>query len=145
MRLAGFSRRAGAADRQSGVAAVEMALILPLFMVLVMGAIDWGWFFFVHQRVVNAAREGARAGTLLPPPPQTAIVDAEDEAQDGAEDYLERAQLQRTGVTATYQAVGAADGIRVTIAYPFQGLTGFLAGLGLLPTEARATAVMRWQ
>jgi hypothetical protein len=138
-------RSGGRHDGQRGAAAVEFALILPLFMTLVMGAIDWGWFFFVHQRVVNAAREGSRAGTLLPPPPATAIGDARDEAIDGAEDYLERAQLQRTGVTADYEAVGAADGIRVTIAYPFQGLTGFFSSLGLLPAQARATALMRWQ
>src|SRR5262249_23270313 len=47
-----------------GGAAVEFALVLPLFMALVMGALDYGWFFFSSQVVTNAAREGARAATL---------------------------------------------------------------------------------
>jgi Flp pilus assembly protein TadG len=132
-------------DRQRGVAAVELALILPIFLVLVMGTIDWGWYFFVHQRVVNAAREGARAGTVLPPPPRTTIGAAEDEAEDAALDYLERAQLSRAGVSATYEAVSGVDGIRVTIVYPFAPLTGFFNGLGLIPATARASALMRWQ
>jgi Flp pilus assembly protein TadG len=135
----------GRRERQRGAAAVEFALLLPLLMTLVMGAMDWGWFFFVHQRVVNAAREGARAGTLLPPAPPEGQVDlAVAEAQDAAEDYLERAQLDRKGVTAEFEA-GAAPAIKVTIAYPFSALTGFFSGLGLLPTEAKAVAVMRWQ
>jgi Flp pilus assembly protein TadG len=135
----------GRRDRQGGAAAVEFALLLPLMMTLVMGAIDWGWFFFVHQRVVNAAREGARAGTLVPPPPPEDQTDAAvAEAQDAAEDYLERAQLERKGVTAVFEA-GAAPAIKVTIAYPFKALTGFFSTLGLLPTEARAVAVMRWE
>jgi Flp pilus assembly protein TadG len=138
----GLARRR---DGQGGVAAVEMALVLPILLVLVMGAIDWGWYFFVHQRVVNAAREGARAGTVLPPPPQTSIGEAEGEAADAALDYLERAQLSRAGVSAVYETVAGVDGIRVTIAYPFAPLTGFFSGLGLIPTQARASALMRWQ
>jgi Flp pilus assembly protein TadG len=135
-------------DRERGVAAVEFAIVSILFFTLVMGTLEWGWFFFVHQRVVNAAREGARAGTLLPPPPTSTAEDAELAARTAAEDYLQRVLLQRRGVTATWEAIGAGggvDAIRVQIDYPVEPLTGFFSGMGLLPTHARATSVMRWQ
>jgi Flp pilus assembly protein TadG len=140
--------RRPARDPERGVAAVEFAIVAMLFFTLVMGTMEWGWYFFIHQRVVNAAREGARAGTLLQPPPTTAEADAVDRAQDAAEDYLEQVSLERTGVSAAYEligGVGGVDAIRVTIEYPIDPLTGFFSGLGMLPTHARATSVMRWQ
>src|SRR5262245_18185650 len=50
-----------------GGAAVEFALVMPRFMGLVMGALDYGYFFYSSQIVTNAAREGARAGVLANP------------------------------------------------------------------------------
>jgi Flp pilus assembly protein TadG len=135
-------------DPERGVAAVEFAIVSLLFFTIVMGTLEWGWYFFIHQRVVNAAREGARAGTLLPPPPLSTADDAENAAQDAAEDYLERVLLDRQGVTASWEPIGGmggVDAIRVDINYPYAQLTGFFSGLGLLPTHARATSVMRWQ
>jgi Flp pilus assembly protein TadG len=43
---------------------VEFAIVLPVFLMLVLGAIDWGWFFVVQDAVSNAAREGARAAVV---------------------------------------------------------------------------------
>jgi Flp pilus assembly protein TadG len=45
--------------------AVEFALVLPLMLLLVLGGIDWGYYFFTGEIVANAAREGARAGSLV--------------------------------------------------------------------------------
>jgi hypothetical protein len=135
-------------DPQRGVAAVEFAIISMLFFTIVMGTIEWGWYFFIHQRVVNAAREGARAGTLLPPPPLSTTDQAENAAHDAAEDYLQQVLLQRRGVSTRYQPIGGGggvDAIRVDINYPIEPLTGFFTSLGILPTHARATSVMRWQ
>jgi Flp pilus assembly protein TadG len=130
------------------VAAVEFAIVSLLFFTIVMGTIEWGWYFFIHQRVVNAAREGARAGTLLPPPPLSAAEDAEAAAEDAAGDYLQRVLLERQGGSASWEPIGGGggvDAVRVDINYPFEPLTGFFTGLGILPTHARATSVMRWQ
>lgn len=46
--------------RRSGAAAVEAALVLPLFFLVVMGVIEFGRAFMVAQLLTNAAREGAR-------------------------------------------------------------------------------------
>jgi Flp pilus assembly protein TadG len=128
---------------QRGAAAIEFALILPLFLILVLGAIDWGWYFFIDQLVTNAAREGARAGTMLPPRPTSTAGQAETAAQDAGLAFLQRVRLNRTGVVATYTTVDGTDAISVTVTYPVGSLTGFLRTL--VPANARATSVMRWQ
>ena len=46
---------------------VEMAIVTPIFVLLIMGIIDFGFLFQRYEVVVNAAREGARlaiVGTL---------------------------------------------------------------------------------
>jgi Flp pilus assembly protein TadG len=50
--------------RERGAAAVEMALILPLLILLVGGIVDLGRLFWVEVQITNAAREGARAGVV---------------------------------------------------------------------------------
>jgi Flp pilus assembly protein TadG len=139
-------RKDDSRNRQSGVAAVEFALVLPLLLTLVMGAIDWGWFFFIDQVVTNSAREGARAGTVLAPPPTSTTAQAQSAAQQASLDFLERAHFARQGVVASYTTIGTApgtDAISVTVTYPVGSLTGLLSNV--MPVNARATAVMRWQ
>lgn len=41
---------------------VEFALVLPFFLVVVMGTIDLGWALRAYVTLSNAAREGARYG-----------------------------------------------------------------------------------
>jgi len=50
--------------RQRGQAAVETALLLPALVILLFGIIMTGFTFYAFIQVSNAAREGARAGSL---------------------------------------------------------------------------------
>jgi Flp pilus assembly protein TadG len=52
------------ADRPRAAAAVELALILPLFLLLVLGCIDFGRFAYTFIAVTNAARAGAGVGVM---------------------------------------------------------------------------------
>jgi hypothetical protein len=51
-----------------GSSAVEFALALPVFLILVIGIIEFGWYFFVQHTLQFATREGMRlalvGGTL---------------------------------------------------------------------------------
>jgi Flp pilus assembly protein TadG len=44
----------------SGVAAVEMALSLPILLVLICGSVELGNYFMDEHRLVKAVRDGAR-------------------------------------------------------------------------------------
>jgi Flp pilus assembly protein TadG len=46
----------------NGQSIVEFALILPVFLLLVMGIVDFGWLFRDYVTITNSAREGARLG-----------------------------------------------------------------------------------
>lgn len=43
---------------------VEMALVLPVFFMVVLGIVEFGRAMMVAQLVTNAAREGARIGVV---------------------------------------------------------------------------------
>ena len=58
-------RRPG--DRgEAGAAALEFALLFPLFLVLVFGAVDFGLAVQRQSQLNNAAREGAREAVFNP-------------------------------------------------------------------------------
>ena len=46
--------------RESGQAIVEFALVLPMFLLLVMGILDFGWLFYNYIAFENSARNAAR-------------------------------------------------------------------------------------
>ena len=49
---------------ERGNSLVEMALMLPVCLILFLGIIEVGFLLFAHVQVANAAREGARYGSL---------------------------------------------------------------------------------
>ena len=51
---------------QRGAAAAELAIVLPIFIILVFGIIEFGLAFNRLQGVHAAAREGARVGAISP-------------------------------------------------------------------------------
>ncbi len=55
----------------AGAAVVEFAIVLNLFLVLIMGMIDFGHAWFIRQMIVNASREGARYGVVFTTPKRT--------------------------------------------------------------------------
>jgi Flp pilus assembly protein TadG len=120
-----------------GAAAIEFALVLPLLLALVLGAIDWGYYFFVEQVVVNAAREGARVGTLQSNATQA---DALNNAQSACTSFITQAGLNSAGATCT-PSTGAGPSIVVTASYPTGSLTGFMNAI--VPAQAFARAEMR--
>jgi Flp pilus assembly protein TadG len=48
---------------EGGGVAVEFAILLPVFLLLVFGIVDFGHAWYMKQLVSNASREGARYGT----------------------------------------------------------------------------------
>jgi Flp pilus assembly protein TadG len=47
---------------QHGGAAVEFALVLPVFVAVLFGMVDYGWYFYQKFTMASAIREGVRLG-----------------------------------------------------------------------------------
>jgi len=52
--------------KRKGAAAVEMAIVLPIFFIMVFGIIEFGRGMMALQIITNSAREGARACAVNP-------------------------------------------------------------------------------
>ena len=61
-RMASRRRRLGS----RGQSLVEFSLVLPVFLLLVAGMVDFGMGLYSNITVLNAAREGARVGITDP-------------------------------------------------------------------------------
>jgi hypothetical protein len=46
--------------RENGTQLVELAIVLPVFMILMAGAAEFGRFFYTYSALTNAVRAGAR-------------------------------------------------------------------------------------
>jgi Flp pilus assembly protein TadG len=68
---------------QSGAAAVEFALVVPIFVLLVVGIIDFGFAFNAQISLTQAVREGVRLGAVGVAPSETAMEDRLDQAYAG--------------------------------------------------------------
>ena len=122
--------------QERGAELIEMALVLPLLLLIVMGIIDMGFMFQKMNVVTNAAREGARAG-ILP--------DYEDDTDVAArvEDYLKSAGINvecpsadcvmaspTESVTPSVGAAYNARRVQVTIFHPWTFLSPIAALFG---------------
>jgi Flp pilus assembly protein TadG len=54
-------------NRRRGQAMVEFALVIPIFMLVLSGILDFGFALFSRMTVINAARDGARAAIMVEP------------------------------------------------------------------------------
>jgi Flp pilus assembly protein TadG len=100
----------------SGEALLEMALVLPILLVLSMGMLDFGRAFHAKSAIDQAAREGARVAVLSQPPDAAA-------AQARVADVLSANGI----VGAPPATVSAVDPVTntvtVTVTYSFKFVT----------------------
>ena len=111
-----------------GVAAVEMALVLPILVVLVLGIIEFGILMFSQQVITNASREGARQGIVLATPRPT-----EGDVENVVNNYITAANIDGGLAEVIVVGAGGAAGTNLTVAvnYPYQfiALNNFVPGL----------------
>jgi Flp pilus assembly protein TadG len=103
---------------ERGAALIEVALTLPLLLLVAIGIFEFGRAYQTQQVLTNAAREGARVA-VLPNQPANA-------ADTRAHAYLTAGQLPNADsatvtVTSTTINIGGTTtpGSRVTVNYPF--------------------------
>jgi Flp pilus assembly protein TadG len=131
--------RRRASDCQSGAAAVELALVLPILLVLVFGIVDFGRAYNAQISLTQAAREGARVRAL-----------GGDAAATTTRVQLAAGFLPAASVSVAPGAACPAnplptDVVTVTASSTFTYATpvGALAGFAAGPITLSGTGVMR--
>jgi Flp pilus assembly protein TadG len=130
-----------------GQALAEMAIILPVLLLMVFGIIEMSNAWRSFQVVTNAAREGARVAILEPPRTDSII-------NERIEVHLDGGGLDPANATITIQcfdpvgnAAGSVCGVsgyeaRIRVDYPFTfDVLGRLAAL--VPLNLSSTSSMR--
>ena len=114
--------------RRPAAAALELAVVLPVVMLLVLGCVDVGRFSHVHTTLTNAARAGGEvAGTNAYTPATYALW--EQKVKDAV--TTEMAGLDgfdpaRLTVTVTVELPpGDPKRVRIDVAYPFDTVVGW--------------------
>ena len=110
-----------------GVAMVEAALLLPLLLLIVLGAVDFGRFAYSHIAITNAARTGAAFGAVNPFTTATRTVWETNVRQRITDDLgptLSAAPgfAPATDVTAvrSIETLTGLWSVRVEVSYPFR-------------------------
>ena len=124
--------------RPRGAVLIEFVIVLPVFLLLLLAAVDWGWYFVVRETAVNATREGARVGSVAP------AGLAVDDATLAVRTYLTNSLGPRhvRAPVVTVVTVGGRQAVSVSLVdYPAGSITGFTATQ--VPTTLTASTVMR--
>lgn len=122
---------------------VEFALILPLMLLLLAGAVDLGRLFYTYIGMQNAAREGVAYAIFHAPdaagdpPPISQITLFARQEMGGNEDLAVSASCPAGDCTATDTLPG--NKISVTVSLTFSFITPFIPTMDL---SASSTAVI---
>jgi len=121
---------------EKGAELVEMAFVVLIFLVLMMGVFEFGRAFNIYQNITNAAREGARFA-VAPQRGGTTNYPNNTEVSDVINSFMRSSYLNPAVATINIQlnnqnidpactpciaGGGCACGTRVSISYPFSFL-----------------------
>jgi Flp pilus assembly protein TadG len=119
-------------------AAVEFAIVAPVFLLLVFGMIEYGRMVMVQQIITNASREGAR----------TAVLDGATTAsvETAVNNYLSSGSISGATVTVSPNPPSSAqygDPVTVTVSVPFSQVSWLPSPMYLGGKTLTSSTVMR--
>ena len=128
---------------QTGTSVVEMAIVLPLLLLLVFAIGDFGIAYTRWNSLTNAVREGARAGVVYQLNCDPATVEAQVKAT--VANYAASSGLDGPSIITTVNGscMGTDTQLKVTATVPYN-YVAMAALAGFAPTlNLRAQTVMR--
>jgi Flp pilus assembly protein TadG len=124
--------------QRRGAAAVEFAVVAPVFLLLVFGMVEYGRMVMVQQLLTNASREGARK----------AVLDGSktEDVKTLVNDYLVNSSIKGATVTVTPNPPSSAAfgaPVTVSVSVPFDKVSWLPGPMYLRGKTMTASAVMR--
>lgn len=143
--------------RDAGVAAIELAMLVPMLALLLLGMFDYGKYMWVAVAATQAAREGARelskisVGSCSSTTAVNAAIATEQGSSGSAKLFMNQIGLSSaTTVTATCVTTVNLASVpnptwKVALQVDFPPLMGYMTRSNLMPkgtgTTARVNAV----
>lgn len=133
-------QRRSTANSQSGAVAVEFALVLPIFLVLVLGIFEFGRAFNIQISLSEAAREAARYAAIHQSDSTYNVGDAQAAGVAAAPSV----DLDPSDITIASSGTSPCN-VEVNISYSTPWMTGFPSLVPGMPAELdfSGTGVMR--
>jgi len=125
---------------RDGAAMVEFAIVLPVFLLITWGVIDFGRLFFTSNSLANATREGARyAAVLVDPIASSAQVKAQVKSA-----FVPFGGPAITDAEISIDTLTVPGGVIVTVTgYPAPVLTPLSRLIGATSTMTRKSTFRR--
>jgi Flp pilus assembly protein TadG len=139
-------RRFRRSSRTRGQSLVEFAVVLPVFLLILSGILDFGFLLYSRMSVISATREGARVAVDAP---KTSTVPATQATLQGRIPGLVRTRVtdaasggldtgalvtdvvcvdKVSGTCAFNGSAEAGDSVKVTVHYPYHSIFPLLFG-----------------
>jgi Flp pilus assembly protein TadG len=121
---------------ERGTSSLELALVLPLFLVLIFGAMDLGQAVVLFSGAGHAAREGARLAVVTKQPGQSLTTAQTDEIRSATQ--AAAAPYSSAVTVSVTPAVDAAgdEYVSVVVSGSYQPAAGRLLGITTVPVQA---------
>jgi len=119
---------------EKGQSVVEFALVLPVFIVIIFGIVEFGRLWETVNVVTSAAREGARVAAVSEP--NVAM------ARSAAQNVLSAANI--SGATISVSGPDGNDDVCVTVTTGYTPITGSIIP-GITGFSISRSTTMRWE
>ena len=118
---------------RKGQSLVEFALVIPVFLILLLGIFEFGRAWETVNIMTSAAREGARVAAVTNPDVGSAT--------SAAQRILSAGNISNAAIS-----ISGPDGnseVQVTVTVNYTPITNFIPGLG--PWSLSRTTSMHWE
>ena len=141
------TRRAAPSRLERGTSTVELALIIPVFLLMILGVFDLSWMVVLSNMTGEAAREGARAAIVLLEPDATGCPASATTAQTAS--IVTAAHRHVLSYNGSTYNVGVTSGgdvaqgcfVQVQVTTMYSPVTGSLLPVG--PRQVGATSRLK--
>ena len=123
--------------RSRGQSVVEFALVVPIFLLILFGIMDFGFILYSRMTVINAARDGARIGITLTDTPTMIPAQVANQASGSSGGLVTNGMVSTicipgsgAGQHCASNFVNAVpgDSVRVSVTYPYHPFFPLLFG-----------------
>ncbi len=120
---------------------VEFALVLPILCTMVLGLVDYGWFFLQQSMVTNSIREAMRYGAIQTPASGDLTGECSTCVDGAAAEIVSQLAVYgivvaQADVTPTIVNVAGTCALQLNPTIPFDPVAGFVPTPDLFDVNA---------